>query len=651
MENNTLKRHILFLHIALVFSLLMQYSCNSLPQDVAQNIEKSGTNKEELLKVIEHYKSDKQKLAAAYFLISNMDGRNSRVGDFSDYNQIYAFIDSIKQCKLPKKEFYKQANAKLAELEGIYGTIMSKPAEIKPDLETIKADYLISTIDRAFTVWKNKPWCKDVDFDTFCEYILPYRVHEEPLSKFREFFMDELAWLEDSMSEPADIEEACLRVNNFIAQKYTFVEGLGKIPLASATDMYRYAAGECEHRYALAVYVMRSLGIPVAIDYSPQWNHWPGKHSWVSLIKKGGSLPFNAGELYDSLPHNNEIPIGLKVSSTVFRNTFSKNRNTPIEFETSKYNVPANFRTSRIVTVTEEYNFPMTELALDLSDEQREKTVYLGCFGYGKEIITVGWMKPGDSSFGNVGQCGIYIPYHFTQNKIEFLSYPFILSCETNERWYSNPLMDQMDTALISRKFDLQDSMIVFSANMQGGCFIGSNSKNFSVHDTLAIITEAPRDFASASISNNRKYRFVKYVPPHGKRINIAEIQLLSGSDTLSGTPIGNSNTTEANLFDTNIRTNHNAGKGSWAGIDLGKAQSITQIRYLPRNNFNIVEPGDIYELFYFDYEWKSLGIQKARSNSLTYAVPKYSLLLLRDLTKGREERIFKYEGGKQIFW
>jgi hypothetical protein len=33
------------------------------------------------------------------------------------------------------------------------------------------------------------------------------------------------------------------------------------------------------------------------------------------------------------------------------------------------------------------------------------------------------------------------------------------------------------------------------------------------------------------------------------------------------------------------------------------------------------------------------------------YHVPKNSVLWLRDLTKGREERIFTYENGKQVWW
>jgi len=193
--------------------------------------------------------------------------------------------------------------------------------------------------------------------------------------------------------------------------------------------------------------------------------------------------------------------------------------------------------------------------------------------------------------------------------------------------------------------------MIVFATNMIGGVFMASNLASFENADTIHMVKEQPKDFVSEKIRALKKYQYIRYYPPKGKRINIAEIQFLNNTDTLLGKPIGSEKTTEQNIFDNNIRTNHNAPAHSWVGIDFGKPQPLTQIRYLVRNNFNIIEPDDIYELFYFDKGWKSLGIQKARTNELKFAVPQYALLLLKNISKGREERIFKYENDVQIFW
>ena len=58
------------------------------------------------------------------------------------------------------------------------------------------------------------------------------------------------------------------------------------------------------------------------------------------------------------------------------------------------------------------------------------------------------------------------------------------------------------------------------------------------------------------------------------------------------------------------------------------------------------------YELFYWDDEWKGLGRQVAESDSLVYeSVPCSALLWLHNYTRGKEERIFTYENGKQIWW
>ena len=59
-----------------------------------------------------------------------------------------------------------------------------------PDIRVIKADLLIQNIELAFWTWRNRPWSRDYDYDTFKEYILPYRSLYEPLEQgWREEYM------------------------------------------------------------------------------------------------------------------------------------------------------------------------------------------------------------------------------------------------------------------------------------------------------------------------------------------------------------------------------------------------------------------------------------------------------------------------------
>ena len=92
---------------------------------------------------------------------------------------------------------------------------------------------------------------------------------------------------------------------------------------------------------------------------------------------------------------------------------------------------------------------------------------------------------------------------------------------------------------------------------------------------------------------------------------------------------------------------------GCWVGLDFGKEVEISKIALLPVNDDNHIAENELYELYYFDGEWVSLGRKTGDHNFyLQYDnVPENSLLLLRNHTKGREERIFTYENGKQVWW
>lgn len=53
---------------------------------------------------------------------------------------------------------------------------------IDRDLKSLDANYLIDNIDRSYDAWKKAPWHGQVSFDTYCQYILPYRINTERLS-------------------------------------------------------------------------------------------------------------------------------------------------------------------------------------------------------------------------------------------------------------------------------------------------------------------------------------------------------------------------------------------------------------------------------------------------------------------------------------
>ena len=51
---------------------------------------------------------------------------------------------------------------------------------------------------------------------------------------------------------------------------------------------------------------------------------------------------------------------------------------------------------------------------------------------------------------------------------------------------------------------------------------------------------------------------------------------------------------------------------GGWTGLDAGKEVQVDRIVYTPRNRDNYIRPGDTFELFYCDGDWKSAGMMIA---------------------------------------
>jgi len=160
-------KSIKLLFIVLFFSLL--FSCNKTSK-LERALELAGKNRSELEKVLKHYEDEPLKLKAAKFLIENMDTYSFNTSP--ELETYYKTMDSIFSLNKRADEITKEQDSLLIRLK--------KPNpfyfESIPDLQYVSADFLIDNIDRAFETWKS-PFAKDMDFDDFCEYLLPYKAN------------------------------------------------------------------------------------------------------------------------------------------------------------------------------------------------------------------------------------------------------------------------------------------------------------------------------------------------------------------------------------------------------------------------------------------------------------------------------------------
>ena len=155
--------------------LLSIYSC-CWEKDLKYSLNAAGKNRIELEKVLEHYKDSGPKYDAACFLIKNMPGYYSYAKSSG--------LDSLR--KIQSVIFHKKHFPR--DLQDRWSKFSYKSTPKVYDCHAIKAEYLIENIDLAFAAWQKRPWRHSLSFDEFCEWILPYRIGDEPLENWRKVF-------------------------------------------------------------------------------------------------------------------------------------------------------------------------------------------------------------------------------------------------------------------------------------------------------------------------------------------------------------------------------------------------------------------------------------------------------------------------------
>jgi hypothetical protein len=663
--------------MCLLFAAIIFVSCERIPKDVRKVLKNAGTNKNELIKVIEHYKSagDTMKLEAAYFLIKNMDGYFSAESyRLKEYFDLLKQIDHLKGFGIKRDSLDKIIKLKIDSLESLHGSLDMSNITYKPDLANISSDFLIENIDHAFMVW-NKPWAKHVNFADFCEFILPYRIYNEPLRNWREYFYNELITFQDSVKDKTDPKELILKISNYLYKRWNHLDNFtGYNFYPDPVEMAKCNGGTCDYRYYLITCMLRSVGLPVSIEFTPQWTSYSGGHSWNAFLDTNGKIrPFNGAEDNTKFFEKNLVPLGDGgyLCTKVYRYTFAHQKES-LPFVTNDADLPQLFKNSRLIDVTFNYDIPKTKYAIEFEDNRmNNKIVYLCCYDYGYDMNYIAWSKVKNKKvdFNFIGVPAFYMPVVIEKGENRLIHSPFVGTIDEIWRHDYNPDLTKRGSVRLYRKFNFSEEFKKFAQGMIKSRFQGSNKADFTDAEDLDTVTIQAKAFEELVIHNPRKFRYLRYLSNDSADVRVAEIEFWGKENQkdverkMEGQVIGKANGIDYennadfnSALDGNIRTNFNAKPGSWVGIDLGqdhKAQ-ITKVWFLPRNNYNEIENGHVYELFYLDQTWKSLGKKTADKHYLIYDdVPVEALLLLKNLTDGKQERIFVYDtkNSEQVWW
>lgn len=579
------------------------FSCQSSYEKKAWDIA-NNCNNPEVTKFLSHYKSssDTEKYKAACFLVENM------------LNKYYIEPETSKLIK---------------------------------DIDIIIADSLIQSLEYSFKL-KDSEFAANYSFEQFCEYLLPYRVANEPLSYHWKWDCPQYTYLTgQSISETAKAINSQIHID--IAPEYYG----GHIKRFSTISADKY--GKCDDRTIFTAMVLRSMGIPATYDFVPIWGSCNNGHSFTSVVLPDDTcMP-----LSDQNTAADTISFWRKTPK-IYRYTYQINKK-----HSAENNLPQIIAHTDIIDVTSLHNIPQQDIVLNSLTESVQDS-YLCvplrgewepvAYGVNGKFHDVGTSVSDNKESIDSGKGIIYLPAKYVDGKVVPISPPIIHS--TDGIRIINKL-DECERVILYRKYPLNNRMLDFSKRMIRGVFEGANNPDFSDAEIIHTITIPPLPrLQQINIEEPKQYHYVRYRRSKGI-FSIAELNVKDkNGKAIDFRPIGCRAIEKSgkifNVFDRNPLTYFevNGGIDLWIGCDLRKAQSIGYIEFAPRNDDNCVSPGDEYELFFWDNEWISLGQKTAVDYSLVYEnVPKGALLWLKNLTKGKEERPFTYEDGKQIWW
>lgn len=615
-----------------------------------------------LQRVIDHYQNDEEKLRAAEFLIDNLP-----------YHKGVAYTD-LEPNKLAYRLFgsgkYTQFEVR-DSVERKYGYWGVRTPMYQSDIY-INPEFLIDNIDWAFKVWKEQPWGKSVGFEQFCEYILPYRVGNEPLYPWREKIYRQFQPIIDALPNDSNKLKPTYIVSvllDSLLKKTFYFTGEISSEVRVGPDIVETRGGSCLDLSDMLVYICRALGVPCGIDCLPMRGDNNAPH-FINFIEDTDGRCYYFSILY-RMGRVFHCELIRDVYGKMYRQTFSINKEMVKQMDTPVGEVHPSFRYPCIKDVTNVYakkkcwnlKIPKNKLLATEDGPEDDELLYL-CMSNRYSWVPVDFSKQKDDTItfedchGGVTYCvGKYYP---GRKVMTMVTDPFWVEKDSCRLSFFTP-EDETENVTLFNKFGMVVEPFIW--RMENGVFEGSNDPTFNHVDTLHQITIAPKRLCTrVSIDNPHKYRYLRYKGKDGSYCNVSEVGFYAVdnlNEPLTGRIIGPEEGKEGrysfyNVFDkkTDTSYNHPKADGGWAGIALDVPAQIGKIMYTPRNRDNFVRKGDTYELFICrNGKWISHGIQVSTSDSLLYHdVPKNTLLLLRNHTRGVAERIFEYKDGKQYY-
>ncbi len=679
-------------NIALLSIILIYVfsSCNSNKKTdyLEQSLLLAKENRKELEKVLDHYKNEPEKLHAAQFLIKNMIEKFTLDTLSVISNQVY--FDSLESFRNRNGRFNEEDFRNICEKikKNLSSSKIIQPT-FTNDLSFISTQELISHIDHTFETKQKYPWCKQVNFDDFCKYILPYKVRTNYWRDAGLFFQTKYSPLIDSFSNlsiteigkfiQTDAEKSFFMQWDILSNEYSFL-----FP-TTFCNIAKTQIGLCPEFTTYTVLAARAIGIPAVLNTIPCYGNSDHQHFWLEIIDRDDTVKIYEnktiayhetieetvnGMFHSKIPmpsydhiseqitvqHNRKMAKIYRLNYQIFEEN--------IEFLSSDTDIPVFFKNTGLEDITGKY-VKCHDIEIKFRNiNPDKKTAYLCCYDSGKwNPVCRTKIKDNKVLFKQMGVNVLYMAGYFKNNTVIPAGEPFILTDNGDIRFLSAATTEEKEKVTLYSKVPLKTNVLRSMAHMVGSNFQLANSPDFSDAVTVHSVNKIPYYEHTIDVDTSTLYRYVICNFDSLIEFCLAEWSIYGQTGTgsemiLRGELMGNKGTSdhpaEKTIDNDRVSYFQNSLKDEkqYLVLDLGKPCKITRIKYNPRSDDNRIVNGELYELYYWNKKWVSLGKQEGANHSLVYSnVPKNALLRIHNHTRGKEHRPFTYENKKQVWW
>lgn len=589
------------------------------------------------------------------------DGRDYRWAKPIKTN--YALVDSSYYTKL---NFYLDSLERARPLEDF--SHASRPRQIPhspiivysaPSRSSIKDNISFSD-----SIWHERQWHSKYSRWIYRTYVLPLKSGTESFDSDwrRQSYYD---WSRCAAGDsPEEMAEAIMREVPFGI--YSMFRGVAS---QNYNHYKRFHRGTCDDYCIYATQILRAQGIPTSIDIIPCWGSHDLGHAFNSIIGPNGETvcSFNSGEGFQKFDFEHKVP---KVYRQLSINVTSE--------DSPEQDIPSLFSDRALLDVTSSFDIPSSDVLVPSKLKRNSsRFAYLAVYrrsswaivargdkkgkGYLFKDVGSGYLhnRTTNQSGEAIGDGILYLPVIYKNGHITPFNSPFILSSDGAVSFIS--ASSQTDTISLTRKYPRFRRIVSFANELVGGVFEVANKADFSDAVTVYTIKQTPSSrVQTICLDKSYKCRYLRFRKPRGG-FSLAEIIAFDNNGmNIASTPVSLKglmlDTSLNNICDGNVLSFFSCQgefHNLWIGIDLQYSQTVSSFSFCPRTDDNDITIGDVYELFMWGgNKWQSYGRRIAGAEIIEYNdVPTGGLYLLKDISRGKEERPFTIEEGKQIWW